>query len=501
VLDQPTAPTYDSPETPSNTGTNAAAKITTSHTYPIDRKQLQSDTVARFVISVVLFGIFGFGFLRSVVTKPESTSFSSIAFVSLILLVATLFVTWPLFRLRRFKTFSITTDENSLTLHDDEKTIVLPWNEITLFKTHMSVDDKGIKTFKGYIVHGKNNQIITIPIELANLDNLRRVIEQRAAPSITEHLIAQYKEEGKLELGPIEITHRGLLFNKQFIPWESIDAIVVDTDNNVQITKRPVRSLLRVGEVSSIPNYFVLGSFVELLRPRSSGAPLMEQPEAEQTVIDHITATSKEVVPKEVLYRRDVNFFYGPTSIAQHDSSVSIIKSTIQDSPLTSGDDNVTGNTPQRSLRRSIVNSKRPRTQRNTKPAPGGDRSVRISGGELSASPVITGDDSTIGDITVTLTSSRNASAADQHALEDLLAQLKTQLEQAHAQDPKNATAVQKLTNALVQEAETDEPNPTVLQVTAEGLKKAAENIAAVTPTVLGITTQIITHILRVVGL
>jgi hypothetical protein len=44
----------------------------------------------------------------------------------------------------------------------------------------------------------------------------------------------------------------------------------------------------------------------------------------------------------------------------------------------------------------------------------------------------------------------------------------------------------------MVEQASAEKPNKTMLQITGEGLKKAAENIADVLPTVLEIATKIV---------
>ena len=56
--------------------------------------------------------------------------------------------------------------------------------------------------------------------------------------------------------------------------------------------------------------------------------------------------------------------------------------------------------------------------------------------------------------------------------------------------------AVATLTETMVEQATAEKPNKAVLQITGEGLKKAAKNIADVLPTVLGIATKIVGVIL-----
>jgi hypothetical protein len=50
-----------------------------------------------------------------------------------------------------------------------------------------------------------------------------------------------------------------------------------------------------------------------------------------------------------------------------------------------------------------------------------------------------------------------------------------------------------------VDKAQAEQPNKTSLQISGEGLKKAAQNLADIMPTVLTIATQIVTTIARFV--
>jgi hypothetical protein len=52
-----------------------------------------------------------------------------------------------------------------------------------------------------------------------------------------------------------------------------------------------------------------------------------------------------------------------------------------------------------------------------------------------------------------------------------------------------------------VETAKADKPNKTLLQISGEGLKKAAENLAGVAPAVVGIAGQVIALVMRMKGL
>ena len=81
------------------------------------------------------------------------------------------------------------------------------------------------------------------------------------------------------------------------------------------------------------------------------------------------------------------------------------------------------------------------------------------------------------------------------------LAQLVQQLQEALAQVPadkqEEAEAVAIATKDLVEKAQAEKPNRASIQISGEGLKKAAENLAGVMPTVLTIAGQIVTAIVR----
>ena len=84
-----------------------------------------------------------------------------------------------------------------------------------------------------------------------------------------------------------------------------------------------------------------------------------------------------------------------------------------------------------------------------------------------------------------------------QHALE-LLSQA---LEQIPASLKEQADAVASATQVLVETAKAEKPNKTMIEITGEGLKKAAMNLAGVAPAVVTIAGEIITGVLRMRGL
>lgn len=89
---------------------------------------------------------------------------------------------------------------------------------------------------------------------------------------------------------------------------------------------------------------------------------------------------------------------------------------------------------------------------------------------------------------------------ATKQALEQLVAQLRTELQKAtEAGHAEEAEKVGNRTDALVTEAGKPKPDKELIEFNAESLKRAAGNIAAVVPAVLTIAMQIIGHIQRLI--
>ena len=92
---------------------------------------------------------------------------------------------------------------------------------------------------------------------------------------------------------------------------------------------------------------------------------------------------------------------------------------------------------------------------------------------------------------------------AAREQLQKLVEQLSQALASPKVQETKKeeAEAVAASAQILVETAKAEKPNKTLLQSSGEVLKKAAENLAEVAPTVIGIATQIVTAVLRLKGL
>lgn len=80
--------------------------------------------------------------------------------------------------------------------------------------------------------------------------------------------------------------------------------------------------------------------------------------------------------------------------------------------------------------------------------------------------------------------------------LQQLLEQLNNTLKSVPSEYNDDAEAVRIKVGDLLTKANTDQPNKKVLQIDADGLKKAAENIASVADNVLIVVTKIIAIIM-----
>jgi ABC-type transporter Mla subunit MlaD len=104
---------------------------------------------------------------------------------------------------------------------------------------------------------------------------------------------------------------------------------------------------------------------------------------------------------------------------------------------------------------------------------------------------------STLRDVEQTVGDIRTQDGASKAELQQLIQQLSEALEKAPPQQAEAAQAVAETAKSLVDQAAAAKPNKTMLQITGEGLKQAAQNLADVMPTVLAIATQIVATVAR----
>jgi len=84
--------------------------------------------------------------------------------------------------------------------------------------------------------------------------------------------------------------------------------------------------------------------------------------------------------------------------------------------------------------------------------------------------------------------------------LEKLIGELNEALQKIPETKHEQAQAVAETAKALVDTAKAEKPNKTMVQITGESLKKAAENLADVMPTVVTIAGQIALTVIKLVG-
>jgi len=81
--------------------------------------------------------------------------------------------------------------------------------------------------------------------------------------------------------------------------------------------------------------------------------------------------------------------------------------------------------------------------------------------------------------------------------LETLIGQLSEALQNIPAERQEEAQAVAETAKVLVDTAKAEKPNKTMLQISGEGLKQAAQNLADVMPTVANIAGRIVLAVIN----
>jgi hypothetical protein len=107
---------------------------------------------------------------------------------------------------------------------------------------------------------------------------------------------------------------------------------------------------------------------------------------------------------------------------------------------------------------------------------------------------------STLTNVTQTIGALPDADPSTKAELEALIQQLNDALQQVPGEKAEEAEAVAQSAELLVKTATEEKPNKTMVQISGEGLKQAAKNIADVMPTVLTIATQIVATIAKFVA-
>jgi hypothetical protein len=123
----------------------------------------------------------------------------------------------------------------------------------------------------------------------------------------------------------------------------------------------------------------------------------------------------------------------------------------------------------------------------------------KISFGNVSGS--IVNVDSMLEQVTQSIGSANNVDESTKKQLTDLIDQLKAELQKAPASKKEEAEAMAEYAKTFVEAGTKPQPNKTTIQITAKGLKEAAENIAGVMPTVLTIATGIVKTVFLLTGI
>jgi hypothetical protein len=98
---------------------------------------------------------------------------------------------------------------------------------------------------------------------------------------------------------------------------------------------------------------------------------------------------------------------------------------------------------------------------------------------------------STLSNVTQSIGAASRGDAITRAELQQLIEQLSTELQQVPPAQANDAAAVAELAQQAVEQATREHPNQTMLHISAEGLKQAAQNLAATLPAVLPLATRI----------
>ena len=107
---------------------------------------------------------------------------------------------------------------------------------------------------------------------------------------------------------------------------------------------------------------------------------------------------------------------------------------------------------------------------------------------------------SKLKNVTQTIGTLPQVDASTKAELEGLIKELNDALQQTPEDKAEEAEAVAQVAQDLVEKAAEEQPNKTMVQITGEGLKQAAQNLADVTPSVLSIATRIVATVSQLVA-
>jgi hypothetical protein len=84
--------------------------------------------------------------------------------------------------------------------------------------------------------------------------------------------------------------------------------------------------------------------------------------------------------------------------------------------------------------------------------------------------------------------------------LQNMIDSLSAELEKAPVAKKEEVEAVAQTAKVLVEQAKSGKPNKVLLRITGEGLKQSAKDLAEFLPSVLPITVQIVSIVLKISG-
>lgn len=104
---------------------------------------------------------------------------------------------------------------------------------------------------------------------------------------------------------------------------------------------------------------------------------------------------------------------------------------------------------------------------------------------------------SKLENVTQTINTMTGGEPSEKAELQRLLQQLSETLQKVPQEHTENAEAVAETARILVEMASQEKPNKTMIKLSGDSLKQAAQNLAVVMPAVLGIATQIVDTITK----
>lgn len=107
---------------------------------------------------------------------------------------------------------------------------------------------------------------------------------------------------------------------------------------------------------------------------------------------------------------------------------------------------------------------------------------------------------STLTNVQQSIGEIRSTDETARKELEALIGQLSEALQMVPVEKQEQAEAVAETAKVLVETAKAEKPNKTMLQISGEGLKQAAQNLVGVMPTVVTIASQIVMTVAKLTG-